>query len=319
LKPLLLPKVWGGDRLARLYGKSLPGGAPLGESWEVYHRPQGSSLVKGGPLEGKSLAEILRTDPEGLLGHPSGRGWETFPLMVKFLDARDLLSIQVHPSWEYAARAEGDQGKAEAWVILQAEPGSKVFRGLKPGTTRGALQEACREGTVEKVLHSFSPRAGDVFWIPPGTVHGLGGGVVAYEVQTNSDVTYRLFDWNRPGRDGRPRELHQEKAFDVIDFSRPPLPDPHAGERTEGRVVLLETPWFILERIGPPWKGSVGRRESFTVLTVTEGTLRVGGEGGPTAVAGDTLLLPARLGPVPVEGVGPSPWSLLAATPGSSL
>ncbi len=320
LEPRLLPKVWGGDSLARLFGKALPGGEPLGESWEVYDRAGGASPVREGPLRGRSLHSLLKEDPEGILGRAPGMGKEErFPLMVKFLDARGLLSIQVHPSWEYAARVEGDQGKAEAWVVLEASPEAKVYRGLRPGTTRRILEEACRAGTVGDLLQSFTPRPGDLFWIPPGTVHGMGGGVVAYEVQTNSDVTYRLFDWNRPGLDGRPRELHLEKALDEIDFSSPPAPSPPPRRTAPGRTLLLETPWFHLERISSPWAGPLGGDGRFTILTVTGGRVRIGGKDGSSRRAGDTLLLPARLGPVRVEGADSSPWTALAARPGRLL
>ncbi len=320
LKPRLLPKVWGGDSLAGLFGKALPDGEPLGESWEVYDRSEGSSPVREGPLKGRSLHSLLEEDPAGLLGRPPGNGKEErFPLMVKFLDARGLLSIQVHPPWEYAARVEGDQGKAEAWLVLAAEPGAKVYLGLRPGTGREDLEEACRLGRVGDLLQSFTPRPGDLFWIPPGTVHGLGGGVVAYEVQTNSDVTYRLFDWNRAGLDGRPRELHLDKAFEVIDFSAPPPSGPLRPASAPVRVLLLETPWFLLERVSSPWGGRLGGEGAFTILTVTRGSVRLGGKGGPCPKAGDTLLLPAGLGPVQVEGEDSSPWSLLAARPGRAL
>ncbi len=319
LEPLLVPKVWGGKDLAALFRKDLPGGTPLGESWEVYDRPEGSSRFRGETYRDKTLQALLREDREGILGPSRGGDAERFPLAVKFLDAAGLLSLQVHPSWEYAERAEGDQGKAEAWFILAARPGSKIYRGLRPGTTRADLEEACRSGDVERLVFSFTPRPGQVVWIPPGTVHAMGGGVVAYEIQTNSDVTYRLFDWNRLGLDGRPRELHVEKALDVIDFSgSPPRPSQPSGTGP-GKVPLLETPWFLLERIQGPWEGLVGGGESFTLLTVVEGRVRIGGKKERPAAAGDTLLLPARSGPVEVGGAGASPWSLLSARPGRSL
>ncbi len=318
LVPRLEPKVWGGSALGELFGKSLPGGEPLGESWEVYDRPGSSSLLAGVP-GGITLHDLLEEDPEGLLGPEGARdGKGSFPLMVKFLDARDLLSIQVHPGWDYAALEEGDRGKAEAWVVVSAMPQAKVYHGLRAGADRAALERAAREGTLPGLLRSFRPEPGEVIWIPPGTVHGMGGGVVVYEIQTNSEVTYRLYDWDRPGRDGRPRELHLEKALEVIDFSREPGGTPPPREVQPGRTLLLETPWFVLERFGPPWCGAVGGGDGFTLLSVLEGDVRVGGEGGLSLGPGATVLLPARAGASTLEGRGCSSWSVLSARPGRS-
>ncbi|MFM8890072.1 MAG: type I phosphomannose isomerase catalytic subunit, partial [Planctomycetia bacterium] len=212
MHPLLLaPRyrryLWGGRRFASVLGRPLPPGDDYAESWELVDHGDDQSVVAAGPLAGATLGDLVRTHGHELLGRhaPLSR----FPLLFKFLDACRDLSVQVHPDDARAARlSPPDLGKTEAWYVIDAAPGSRIYAGLRPGTDRDALAAALRAGRCEEVLHSFEPRAGDCVFIPAGTVHAIGAGLVVAEIQESSDVTYRLFDWNRTGPDGRPRPLH---------------------------------------------------------------------------------------------------------------
>ncbi len=198
--------LWGNRRLETCLGKSLGPGNDYAESWEVADHGADQSIVDAGPLAGTALGDLVRLRAAELFGrcHPQAN----FPLLVKFLDAAQSLSVQVHPNDEQAARLDPpDLGKTEAWYILAADPGSRIYAGLRPGVEREQLAEAIAQGTCEKMLHCFEPKAGDCLFIPAGTVHALGAGLLVAEVQQSSDTTFRLYDWNRVGPDGKPRAL----------------------------------------------------------------------------------------------------------------
>jgi mannose-6-phosphate isomerase len=227
LRPFLRPLVWGGTRLAYVFGKGTAD-APIAEAWELADREEGSSVVVGGPLDGASLTEVTRERGEALLG-PAGvrASWNgRFPVLFKLIDAADRLSVQVHPGREDLPRLPGGtEPKDEAWLILDAAPGSVIYRGLRDGLGLPALEQALALGQVEHALHSFAPARGDVVHLPPGTLHAIGAGVLLAEVQQNSDTTYRVWDWGRPGTDGKMRPLHVPEALAVTRFGQPPLPD----------------------------------------------------------------------------------------------
>jgi mannose-6-phosphate isomerase len=229
--------------------------------------------------------------------HPQPR----FPLLVKLLDAHRRLSLQVHPDDARAARLVPlDLGKTEAWVVLAAEPGSVIYAGLKRGFDRHALEREVVRGTAELCLHKFEPRAGDCVFLPAGALHALGEGLVVAEIQQSSDVTYRLFDWNRMGVDGKPRALHVEQALQAIDFRLGPIDPvtPTAGE-TAGVDRLVECEKFVLERWRLDGMRSTGGDDRCRVLMVLEGAIEVAET--PPATRGTTLLLPAGLGAVEVR------------------
>ena len=208
-EPIFRRYLWGGRRLGTVLGKPIGEGSDYAESWEVVDHGADQSRVAFGPLAGTTLGELVREHGHELLGrhHPQPQ----FPLLIKLLDAQQKLSVQVHPNDEQAARLDTpDYGKTEAWVVLAAEPGSRIYAGLKRGFDRPALERELNRGTCELCLHHFEPRVGDCVFLPAGTVHALGGGLLIAEVQQSSDTTYRLFDWNRVGPDGRPRALHIE-------------------------------------------------------------------------------------------------------------
>ncbi len=221
LRPLFKPKPWGGRRLAELFGKPLPGSDPIGESWEAVSLPGHESVVAAGPLEGVTLADLVSQWGPDLLGTAAladGR----FPLLIKFLDARENLSLQVHPKPagdDSAAWAPGI--KHEAWYVLHADPGAEMYIGLNEGVGPDDLAAAANTPAMAGLLRARAVTAGDCFYLPSGTPHALGGGIVVAEVQTPSDVTYRLYDWDRVGLDGRPRELHIEQGLANIRYDVP--------------------------------------------------------------------------------------------------
>ena len=220
-EPIFKAKPWGGRELERLFGKALPPGQPIGESWELAHLPGNESRVARGPLAGVGLGTLVERWGRGLLGGAAlvdGR----FPLLIKFLDAREKLSVQVHPRAPEAPDAPEPPGvKHEAWYVVAAEPGAGLYIGLQPGVGPEDIRAAGPTAALAK-LHRFRPvKPGDCFYLPSGTPHALGAGIVVAEIQTPSDVTYRLYDWDRVGLDGRPRELHFEQALENIYYDVP--------------------------------------------------------------------------------------------------
>jgi mannose-6-phosphate isomerase len=216
-EPIFKQRVWGGRTLEQLYGKSLPPAVPIGESWEISDRPGDVNVVANGPLAGRDLHWLMEHEREGLMGNTlaeSGR----FPLLIKLLDAREKLSLQVHPPAE-KARQLGGEPKTEMWYIAQAEPGAELFVGLRRGVTRNEFEQRLNAGTVSDCFHRVPVRTGDAMFLPSGRVHAIGEGLVIFEIQQNSDTTYRVFDWNRAGLDGQPRELHISQSLASIDFN----------------------------------------------------------------------------------------------------
>lgn len=214
--PRLKPRPWGGRALAELYQKPLPAGEKVGESWEISDRPGDAGVIANGPLAGRDLRWLMEHHGPAVLGvarSAAGR----FPLLVKILDAREVLSVQVHPPATVAARLGGEP-KTELWYVTRAGLTARLWVGLKAGITRAEFERRIRDGTVAEALHQIPVRAGDAMFLPSGRVHALGADLVIFEIQQNSDTTYRVFDWNRIGPDGRPRELHLEAALASIDF-----------------------------------------------------------------------------------------------------
>ena len=217
-KPIMIERVWGGCNLETLHGKAIPAGKIIGESWEVSDRPEAQSVVEGGEFDGWTLRQLLEKYPREILGDLPDT--VRFPLLVKYVDAGDKLSVQVHPD-DDGATIYNDLGKSECWVVIHAEPGAQIVRGLEPGTTRAMFEQAIKEDRVEELLHYFEPRPGDVIALPPGMVHAIGKGLIVAEVQQNSDVTLRIYDYKRMGLDGRLRKLHVDEALNAIRFGEP--------------------------------------------------------------------------------------------------
>lgn len=294
MRPYLREVVWGGRRLGEYYHKELPAGKPIGESLEVSALPGMESAVAGGPLAGWSLGRMMGEFGASLVGAPV---WERcggeFPLLIKLLDPREDLSIQVHPDDQYArAQGLGNWGKMEAWYVLRSEEG-RIAHGLKAGVDRRGLEAAITGGRVEEAVEFFPVHPGQVVFSPPGTVHALCRGVVVYEVQQSSDLTFRLFDYHRPGLDGKPRQLHLAQGLEVAEFARPAPPPFHWWERDGGLLVSSEH--FTLRRQGPCRAGVVHPPSLvFAALTLISGVARMRGEGVDWALrAGETALVPA--------------------------
>lgn len=215
-QPIFKERVWGGRNLERLYGKALPPTVPIGESWEISDRPGDVSVVESGPLAGRDLRWLMENHASDLLGQAQSLNGR-FPLLIKILDAREALSLQVHPPVARAAELHGEP-KTEMWFITDARPDAALYVGLRRGISREEFARRINDGTVADCFHRHAVRAGDAMSLPSGRVHAIGAGNVIFEIQQNSDTTYRVFDWNRVGLDGKPRELHVEKSMASIDF-----------------------------------------------------------------------------------------------------
>jgi len=214
--PIFKERVWGGRRLEELFGKKLPPSVPIGESWEITDRPEGVSVIANGPLAGKDLRWLMEQHSHELLGPVRSRNGR-FPLLVKILDAREKLSLQVHPPARVAAELGGEP-KTEMWYVADAQAGAELYVGLRRGVTRTEFERRITQGTVADCFHRVGVRPGDVMFLPSGRVHAIGAGIVIFEIQQNSDTTYRVFDWNRAGLDGKPRPLHVALSLQCIDF-----------------------------------------------------------------------------------------------------
>jgi mannose-6-phosphate isomerase len=308
--PLFKRYLWGGRRLETVLGKHLGDGADYAESWELADHHAGQSIVAAGPLAGTSLGTLVRERGPELLGRHAPAvlaGEPRFPLLFKFLDSQRDLSVQVHPDDLAAARlVPPDLGKTEAWVIVAAEPGSRVYAGLRSGIDRQQLADATAAGRTAECLHAFEPDIGDCIFIPAGTVHALGAGLVVAEIQQASDTTYRLFDWNRVGPDGQPRALHIEQALAAIDYSAGPVTPvvPQATDRPEvQRLVACDK--FVLDRWTISDVASLGGDGRVHIVTVLEGVLALDSTAGELALdaengrirltRGQTVVLPACL------------------------
>jgi mannose-6-phosphate isomerase len=289
--------VWGGRHLGERLGKVLPPGVPVGESWEISAHPLHVSRVAEGPLQGALLTDLCATHAKDLFGEQNTPG-ARFPLLIKFLDCCDLLSIQVHPSDEQAVRLSQEKsGKTEAWIILEVQPTGRIFAGLKAGITRADLERHLAAGTLEKCLHSFTPRPGDCIFLPAGTVHAVGGGIVLAEIQQNSDATFRLFDWNRLGSDGKPRPLHIQESLESIDWKAGPVQPVTRGEGAGTRGEwLVHCRYFALQRfeVHDPFDlPNFGRLSIWLVLAGEAELGSAGPEYRRTFRTGHTVLVPA--------------------------
>jgi mannose-6-phosphate isomerase len=298
--------VWGGRGLGEALGKELPTGDAYGEAWEISDHSSHRTAVLGEPA--CTLEDLLRRDAKALLGAAA----TGFPWLVKYLDAHDRLSVQVHPDEVAVKRLlPGENSKTEAWFVLDARPGSRVWAGLLPGVGEAQLRRAVRDGSAAECLHSFEPRAGDCLFLPAGTVHAVGGGVLIAEVQQSSDATFRLWDW------GRPRELHFEQALASIDWAAGPVEPVRVAGYPDGDPLwqeLVRCRYFHLDyvRQREPFCLPAGRMQ---VAMVLHGAGEILTDLGREPLArGDTLLLPASLPLVRVRprgGVG----LLLASLP----
>jgi mannose-6-phosphate isomerase len=292
-EPIFRSYIWGGDRLASQLGKKPPGSGIWAESWEIVDHREGESVVSEGPLAGWTLRQLIESFPLEILGKDAPS--ERFPLLLKYLDCERVLSVQVHPNDEYGAKmAQPDRGKTEAWYVIEAVPGAKLYAGLKPGVDRQSLEKAVAEERTEDCLHVLYPNPGDCVYIPAGTLHALGEGLLVAEIQQASDCTFRLYDWNRVDKDGKPRQLHIEQALEVTDFESGPIqavekiePLPNQARR------LVECDKFALDEYDRAGSYEI-HSDQWAIVTVPKGSASIRSQQETFEMSrGQSLLVPA--------------------------
>lgn len=286
-RPILKSRIWGGQKLREL-GKQIAEGEKIGESWELADLPEDKSVISNGELAGQTLSSIIQKYPKEITGDENFTG--TFPLLIKFLDAQDILSVQVHPDEQACERIGKGEPKTECWYIIAAEPGAVIYKGLKKGVTKEKLSKAIEEGDVAELLEEVAVEAGQCHFLPAGTAHSIGPGLLIAEIQTPSDTTYRVFDFNRVDDSGKARALHIEEALESIHFER-------GGEEllvtTIGRLVDCE--YFKVDK-GHQAEGcelllSAGEMKTMVFLSGC-GTIIASGRKAVEFKGGDTLLVP---------------------------
>ena len=296
-KPIYQERVWGGRALESALGRSLPSGAPIGESWEIVDRPEAQSIVVGGPFNGQSLRSLLAQHGADVMG-PRWPAGKPFPLLVKWLDCRERLSLQVHPPAAVAAELRGEP-KTENWYIASSAPEAHLIVGLTRGVTRSQFEHAIGDNTVEACVHHFPVAAGDSILVRSGQVHAIGAGILILEIQQNSDTTYRVYDWGRVGLDGLPRQLHVAQSLRSIDWTDFE-PTPMRATPTSG--MIADCPEFAIRRVvlgaGERLHLPAGEQPrlvsvvSGTVLTCLDNSTGSRPAVGQKVVSGENRLLP---------------------------
>lgn len=287
--PVFKSRIWGGQTLRERFGKELPADEKIGESWEIADLPEGKSTIGNGPLQGQTLGSVVRQYTEAIAG--VGSFPEPFPLLIKLLDAQQVLSVQVHPDAETCRRMGKGDMKTECWYIIQAKPGAVIYKGLKKPVTRDRFAKAIREGTAADLLAAVPVSVGECHFIPAGTAHAIGTGLLIAEVQTPSDTTYRVFDWNRVDDSGKPRQLHIEEALESIHFDVTPDKLPVT---TVGRLV--DSSYFKVDKGHRVEGGEVffSRGIMRVLIVLTGGGAILSRQAEPVDfTAGDSLVIPA--------------------------
>ncbi|NBB79298.1 MAG: mannose-6-phosphate isomerase [Verrucomicrobia bacterium] len=283
-EPIYMERVWGGTRFASELGRILPRGKIIGESWDIVDRPEAQSRTS----EGLSIRELLQTDPEGIMG----TDWPTdrpFPILVKWLDCREKLSLQVHPPAAVATELGGEP-KTENWYIAAADPGATLMAGLRKGVARKSFEAGLKANNLEPFVHRIDVHAGESIFIPSGRLHAIGGGNLILEIQQNSDTTYRVFDWGRVGLDGMPRQLHIDASLKSIDFDDF---EPDTIKATEGDQTLVKSDVFNLRKICLQADESLSfELGQPRILSLVNGELEEAD--GSMVRLGDNVLLPAK-------------------------
>ena len=286
-KPIYQERVWGGRGLEKFLGRELTGTAPIGESWEMVDRPEAQSLVAGGPWAGKSLRALITTHGADIMG-PAWPKARPFPILVKWLDCRERLSLQVHPPASVAAKLGGEP-KTENWYIARAEPGAAVLAGLKPGVDSAKFRAALKDNTAESLVHRLPTMAGDSLLIRSGVMHAIDGGNLILEIQQNSDTTYRVYDWGRVGLDGKPRAMHVEQSMASLEANT--AGTPQLVSSADKMTVLAECREFRITRHRLAGGESIVLKpgEQARIISVVSGRLTAD---GTSLEVGDNALLP---------------------------
>lgn len=302
-EPLFMERVWGGRRLETLFGKHLPGSERIGESWEIVDREEAQSVVHAGPLRGATLHELWTEHREVVFGNIVNSS-PRFPILFKLLDAQERLSVQVHPPASVAAQLQGEP-KTEMWYFVDTYLDSDIFVGLKRNVTRETFEHSLYDGTVAEKVHRIPVKAGGSIFIPSGRIHAIGAGNVIVEVQQNSDTTYRVFDWNRVGLDGKARELHIEQSLASTDFN-----DIEPGVDAPRGEVLAECEYFRVEKWNLAQPRLACEEGTFAIFACVNDTVECA---GTQFKAGEFFLVPATLADREIKPVN-GPAALLRTT-----
>ncbi len=298
--PIYKERIWGGNKLREVFGREMPKGKRIGESWELADLPADKSKIVNGELAGETIESVIRKYPQEITGAEQFK--LPFPLLIKLLDCGDVLSVQVHPDEETCKRMGKGNFKTECWYIIQVQPGAAIYKGLKKGTTKEKFAKAIKDGTVERLLNKVPVKVGECHFLPAGTPHAIGAGLLIAEIQTPSDTTYRVFDWDRLGDNGQPRALHIEEAIESIHFDASPERDAAQGDNlsvtTFGRLVDSE--YFKIDK-GHQARScemllSPGKMKTIMIMS---GFGTIAGNGNTIEFrAGDAILIPAAYGGV---------------------
>lgn len=287
-KPIPKERIWGGKKLKALFGRDVPHDKPIGESWDLVDLAEDQSVIINGSLAGLTLHQAIERFPLEIMGQPTPP--PRFPLFIKLLDCTDVLSVQVHPDAAACRRMGKGTTKTECWYILEAEKGAVIYKGLKPGVTRQEVEGALKHGKVTRLLNRIRVHEGEFYFLPAGTLHSIGAGLLVAEIQTPSDTTFRVFDWNRLDAQGNPRALHITEALASIHFEEKaePLPEHSPG-------LLIDSEFFKVEKLSSKKSERIALEPlSMKAIIVIKGNGVIHGEHGSTAFrAGDTLLIPA--------------------------
>lgn len=304
-KPIFKEKIWGGEKISRLLGKDTGAMAQCGESWELSAVGADISVVASGPLAGKSLTELIAADPEAMLGKAVATKYQnTFPLLVKFLDANADLSVQVHPADAMAREQHGCFGKAEMWYIMQADAGSSLINGFSQSIDKEIFEAALAQGKLSQYLHRDEVNKGEVYYIPPGRIHTIGKGILLAEIQQSSDVTYRVYDYDRTDAQGNKRELHLGQAMEALDYNAVGETKVAQVPEDQLRTELVANRHFITNQLNIKGTETLAcdDRQSFVVLTCVGGNATLShGEYQCDMAAGTVLLIPAVLREVEID------------------
>jgi len=288
-RPIYKQRIWGGQKLRQVFGKDIPSGEKIGESWELADLPDDKSVIENGDMAGRTLADVIRKYPKDITGDKDFK--LPFPLLIKFLDAQDILSVQVHPDSQTCKRMGKGQSKTECWYIISAEPGAAIYKGLNKGVTREQFAQAIKDGTVAELLTKVPVKAGQCHFLPAGTAHSIGAGLLIAEIQTPSDTTYRVFDFNRVDQTGKARPLHIEEALQSIHFE---INGKDLPVTTVGRLV--DCKYFKVDK-GHQIRGAEVLFSSGKMKTLifVSGCGAISNSKGGSAEfrAGDCLLIPA--------------------------
>ena len=309
-RPNLRPVVWGGNQL-RPYKGLEPSNEPIGESWEVSAVPTSTSIISNGEWKGRDLISVIDEHPDEILGKVVNERYQgKLPLLVKFIDAKNDLSIQVHPNDEMAMREHGMSGKSEMWYIIQADEGAHLYAGFKQEITPSEYQKRIEDDTFTEVLADHQVKAGDVFYLPAGRVHAICGGIMLAEVQQSSDVTYRIYDYNRLGLDGKPRELHLAQAAEALDYHVESNYRTDYPEITNRAIQVIDTPYFDVRvmEISKPFHRNMRKYDSFVISMCIEGDCKIHVRSTGEEIIlneGNSTLIPAAIADydlVPLQG-----------------